>query len=30
MAKCNPIAEMLGVKKGDMLVRKAVSGKSTG
>ncbi len=23
MAKCNPIAEMLGVKKGDMLVRKA-------
>jgi uncharacterized protein with ATP-grasp and redox domains len=23
MAKCDPIAAMLGVKKGDMLVRKA-------
>ncbi len=26
MAKCDPIAGMLGVKKGDMLVRKAVKG----
>jgi uncharacterized protein with ATP-grasp and redox domains len=25
MAKCNPIASMLGVNKGDMLVRKAIT-----